>query len=448
MSVSVEFDWGVACDADLVGAAAAGNPAAFAGIYDRYAGRLYDFCLGMVGDRDAADCVHEAFCVAVTDLASLREPDKLRPWLYAIARNQALRTLRNRRREMTSDDLPDAPSSEAGPETVVRRNELAALIATAKDGLSDRDREVLDLVYRHGLTGPELAQALGVGNEAAKKMAQRVRSGIERSLGALLIAHQARSGRNRCPELGAVMADWDGEFTVLVRKRISRHIESCAKCDEHRGKLVSPVALLGSAPLLIPVPGWLREPTLVSMQHASLGATAAGAGAAAHTAGRFAAWMTALLAVPAVTVGVVVSLTTTPPVAPSTAVQVGSSVSSTTVVSDPKIIAPEPNTPAPPAAPATTDAPIPGYRGAPPATQQPAPPPTTAVADEPVTTATTHAQPAPHAPSTTKAPQAPEPTKPPVHQRPTRTTTTTQAPPPPCPRIAVDNGPVCGRPTP
>ena len=186
--MSVEFDWGVACDAELVNAAALGDRTAFAGIYDRYADRLHHYCLGIVGDRDAADCVQEAFCVAVTDLPSLRHPDKLRPWLYAIARNQAFRMLRDRRREMTSDDPPDVPSQAAGPETLVRRNELTDLIATAEGGLSDRDREVLNLAYRHGLSGAELAQALGVGDDAAKKMVQRLRVTVERSVGALLIA--------------------------------------------------------------------------------------------------------------------------------------------------------------------------------------------------------------------------------------------------------------------
>jgi len=48
-------------DAQLVCAAAAGDRGAFAGIYDRYADRLHDFCMGMLRDRDgAADCVQDA----------------------------------------------------------------------------------------------------------------------------------------------------------------------------------------------------------------------------------------------------------------------------------------------------------------------------------------------------------------------------------------------------
>src|SRR5712672_698290 len=118
--------WHSISDADLARAAAAGDRRAFAGIYDRYADRLHDFCAGMLADRDAAaDCVQDAFCVAATSLASLREPDKLRPWLYGIARHHALRRIRDRQREQVSDELPDVASHEAGPDTLAGRTELA-----------------------------------------------------------------------------------------------------------------------------------------------------------------------------------------------------------------------------------------------------------------------------------------------------------------------------------
>jgi hypothetical protein len=184
--------------------------------------------------------------------------------------------------------LPDAPSVEAGPDALAVRNELAALLAQAEGGISHRDREVLDLVYRHGLTGAELAQALSVSNESAKKMVQRLRDTVERSLGALLVARQARSGRNRCPELAAIVANWDGQFTILLRKRISRHIESCANCDEQRGRLVNPAALLGASPVFIRAPRWLREQTLSQARPAGV-ATTGTAGTGAHAVGQVAA---------------------------------------------------------------------------------------------------------------------------------------------------------------
>jgi RNA polymerase sigma factor (sigma-70 family) len=252
-------DWGVATDAELAGAAAAGDRVAFAGIYDRYADRLHDFCVGMTRDGDAAaDCVQDVFCTAATSLSQLRILDRLRPWLYAIARNEALRHIRERTRERPSEVLPDLPSGEAGPETVAVRTELADLIAEAAGGLSDRDRSVLELTYRHGLDGPELAEALGVSAGSANRMVSRLRDTIERSLGAMLVA-RTNTG---CAGLGAILDGWDGRFTTLMRKRIARHIESCEICDEERRRLVNPVALLGGAPVFIPAPDWLREQTL------------------------------------------------------------------------------------------------------------------------------------------------------------------------------------------
>jgi len=264
-------EWSVVSDAELACAAAAGDRAAFARIYDRYADRLHDFCVGMVRDRDtAADCVQDVFCTAATQLAGLRDPDKLRPWLYAIARREALHHLRDRRREQVSDELPDAPSAEAGPDTLAARSELADLITEAAGGLSERDRTVLELSYRHGLDGPALAEALGVSPAHANKIASRLRESIETSLGALLVARRARNNPTGCLELGAILADWDGRFSMLMRKRIARHIESCPTCEQDRRKLVNPVALLGGAPLFIPAPAWLRNHTLHQIQLTSV----------------------------------------------------------------------------------------------------------------------------------------------------------------------------------
>jgi hypothetical protein len=57
-----------------------------------------------------------------------------------------------------------------------------------------------------------------------------------------------------------------------MRKRISRHIESCPACDEDRRRLVNPVALLGSVPVFIPAPSWLRGHTLSQVRLTSASA--------------------------------------------------------------------------------------------------------------------------------------------------------------------------------
>ncbi|MGX9788846.1 sigma-70 family RNA polymerase sigma factor [Mycobacterium sp. MMS18-G62] len=478
MSVTAEFDWNVVGDAELVGAAAAGDRAAFAEIYDRYASRLYDFCIGIVGDRDAADCVQEAFYNAAVDLPKLRDPDKLRPWLYAIARHQALRTLRARRRETASDELPDGPAADVGPDTQAARNELATLVNQAEGGLSQRDREVLDLAYRHGLSNMEIAEALGVSNSSAKKIVQRLRDTIEQSLGALLVARQATAGQNRCQDLSTVIAGWDGQFTILVRKRISRHIASCPNCDEDRGRLVNPTALLGAAPVLMPAPEWLREETLSKAPHPPSGTTAAAAApghAATHVparlfalTGRFTLVAVAVVAVPAVIWAVTTEAPTpldtqvTPvtsvevkPVAPTT---IPSQPSSNTPTPEPNVPATEPNTSVQhPSGPVNTDLPNPENPGNPSIEQAPPTHETTASvpSSAPTVTRTSHAAPrsaAPNPPAATH--QSPPQQAPAKHCSDGsavdsgQSCPTPQAPPRTnCPHIAVPGAPICGRTT-
>ncbi len=238
-------------DAELAIAAAAGDRAALAEIYDRYADRLHDFCIGMLRNRDvAADCVQDTFCTAAASLRQLREPEKLR----------------ERSREQLSDEVPDLPSADSAPDVLAARTALADLVAEAVGGLSDRDRSVLDLTYYQGLDGPELAEALEVSQPAAMKMVQRLRDTVERSLGALVVARRATKDAEACADLAAVLDGWDGHFTVLMRKRVARHIESCTLCDDERRRQVNPVALLGAAPVFVPAPQWLRDRTLTSVE--------------------------------------------------------------------------------------------------------------------------------------------------------------------------------------
>jgi DNA-directed RNA polymerase specialized sigma24 family protein len=145
--ITAQPEGDILSDADLARAAAAGDCAALAGIYNRYAARLHDYCLGLVRDHHAAaDCVQDVCCTAAAELLKLRDPDKLRPWLYAIARRTALRGLHERRREPAFGELPDSAAIGPGPFTVTAQNELAQLIAQAAGGLSERDRRVSEVV--------------------------------------------------------------------------------------------------------------------------------------------------------------------------------------------------------------------------------------------------------------------------------------------------------------
>jgi RNA polymerase sigma factor (sigma-70 family) len=242
-------------DAELVRAATAGDRGAFTAIYDRYADRLHDFSWSVLRDRDeAADATQDTFLVAAERLGQLRDPERLRPWLYAVARSQALRRARARTRLAPEEDMTDLPDTASGPEQAAQRADLRDVVWNAAAGLSEGDRALLDLHLRHGLEGADLGQAIGVEPAHAYVLLTRLRDQVERSLGALLVA---RRGRADCPELAAILSGWDGRFSPLIRKRVARHVDSCEVCGAARRKLASPLALLAAVPPM-PAPVELR----------------------------------------------------------------------------------------------------------------------------------------------------------------------------------------------
>lgn len=227
--------------------------------YATYADRIHDYAHGMLRTADpaaAADVTHDTFLIAQAKAPGLRDPDRLRPWLYAIARNECLRVLRQtkRRDPIEYDDGTTHPAlmaadAEGSPDmsTDLDRDDLRTLVTAAAAGLSPKDREVFDLSLRHDLRAPEVAAALGVTDNAAHAMLSRVRGQFERALGALSVA---RHGRQSCDELDQLLTGWDGEFDALWRKRIARHVDSCATCSAVQKREVSPAALLSVLPLV------------------------------------------------------------------------------------------------------------------------------------------------------------------------------------------------------
>ncbi|MGY2875006.1 RNA polymerase sigma factor (sigma-70 family) [Marmoricola sp. URHA0025 HA25] len=236
-------------DAELVERVLAADREAFAVVYDRYGGKLYDFAYSMLRHReDAADAVADSFVLFAERLGQLRDPDRLRPWLYAIVRSECLRRLKARKRVAYGDDeqLVEMADDATTPEESAERAALQALVWDASAGLADRDRALLDLHLRQGLEGAELGEAMGVSAANAYVMLNRLRAQVDRSLGALLIA---RLGRDACEELDSILAGWDGGFSPLVRKRVARHVDGCDVCSERRRKMVSPWMLLAGVPM-------------------------------------------------------------------------------------------------------------------------------------------------------------------------------------------------------
>ncbi len=234
----------------------AGDEQAFAEIYDAFATRIFDFCRSILrDDADAADAAQDTFVIAHQKLDTLRDPTKLRPWLYAIARRNSLARIEQRRRVVVNSQVADVTDERVELDGGLDERDAAALVWDAAGALSPKDRLVLDLHLRHGLAGQELADSLEVTRQNAYGLIDKMKSSLSRAAGSLLLA---RYNRRDCAELDALLADWDGHYDPLTRKRVARHVDDCGVCERNRAALVAPDRLFGLVPIVV-APAALRS---------------------------------------------------------------------------------------------------------------------------------------------------------------------------------------------
>jgi RNA polymerase sigma factor (sigma-70 family) len=235
-------------DGEVVAAIVAGDPGGPAEAYDRYASSLYTYCRSLLRDpADAADAVQDTFVIATAELAGLRDRNRLRPWLYAVARNECHRRRRAATTHATAslDALPEVTDVPADV-SEAERAELRALVRSATCGLTAAEQDLIRLQLEQGLDVTEIAAILGVSRQHAHALVSRARSQLETLLGVLLVA---RTGREFCAELRQLLGDWDGLLTLPMRKRVSRHIERCPVCARRKRRELAPELLLGVAPM-------------------------------------------------------------------------------------------------------------------------------------------------------------------------------------------------------
>jgi RNA polymerase sigma-70 factor (ECF subfamily) len=138
-------------DEELVRRYRDGDEAAFEALYERHHAWVAALALRFLGDRDAAlDVLQDAFAYLVRKRPALELTARFRTFLYPVVKHLALsRAEQARRRRPLADDRP-APAADAAP------------IDPLLDGLSDVQKEVVQMRFTDGLELQEIADALGV----------------------------------------------------------------------------------------------------------------------------------------------------------------------------------------------------------------------------------------------------------------------------------------------
>ncbi len=101
-------------DAELIREAQNGDRAAFTALVQRYSNAILVAALSFSRDsHDAEDIAQDVFTTAYIKLHQLRDPERVGPWLYQIARRTATRRYRNKARE--ADILTSQSDGRAEP---------------------------------------------------------------------------------------------------------------------------------------------------------------------------------------------------------------------------------------------------------------------------------------------------------------------------------------------
>jgi DNA-directed RNA polymerase specialized sigma24 family protein len=145
----------------------------FAHLYENYAARLFDYCVGILRDEMAAAIAVEDTLVAVDQqISELPDPGQLRVLLYSAARRDCLSRLPRHGVAPFGNETSahDGFAAEQADPDVAAEGDDAPVVAAALARLTDRDQEVLNLAYRHGIVSADLAAVMNVSPRRARAM--------------------------------------------------------------------------------------------------------------------------------------------------------------------------------------------------------------------------------------------------------------------------------------
>ncbi|GAA2456414.1 hypothetical protein GCM10010191_89730 [Actinomadura vinacea] len=230
----------------------AGDVIALTEVYDTYAPFLYDYCHGLLRDRvEAAGALRNTLIMAREHVGNLREPERLRGWLYAIARKECMRRRESPNRH-TGQEAPEADDGDLTEEQLARREERRALAHSALAALSGRQREAVDLAARHELDATDLAGLFGVPPDEAAQLLDETLEDLAISLHSALIA---QNHWEDCPSVSALTESWP--LAPQAARSLIRHVESCPTCGGRETPQLPADRLLAVLPIAA-IPGDLR----------------------------------------------------------------------------------------------------------------------------------------------------------------------------------------------
>ncbi|MGD0389101.1 MAG: RNA polymerase sigma factor [Tepidisphaeraceae bacterium] len=199
-------------DSELVAQSLAGRRDAFRQIVERYQTLICSLAYSATGSLGRSeDLAQETFVTAWKELAQLREPSKLRPWLCTIVRFLIGKELRRQGREPTESAEPlDAVGEVAAPgplppEQAISEEEKAILWRSLEN-IPKIYREPLVLFYREHQSVEKVAAELELTEDAVRQRLSRGRNLLREQMLAFVEGALAKTSPGKAFAVAVVAA--------------------------------------------------------------------------------------------------------------------------------------------------------------------------------------------------------------------------------------------------
>lgn len=139
-----------------------GDRAALERLCRQFERPLFGFLYRLVGTReDALDLLQETWIDTIRGIESLRNPERLKSWLFGIAYRKAADFLQRRKRFVALDPAAEA-APDGDPDAVELKVTREAQLARAVDELPTHLQAVVVMHYLQDMGYEEIAQATGL----------------------------------------------------------------------------------------------------------------------------------------------------------------------------------------------------------------------------------------------------------------------------------------------
>jgi RNA polymerase sigma-70 factor, ECF subfamily len=175
-------------DSQLVRLAQGGDAASFGTLYERYFEKVYSYLAFKLGSpTDAEDVAEQVFLKALESLGGYKWTGvPFQAWLFRIAHNMMVDTLRRRSRRQSDPiehaaELSDERRS-ADPEAMLAEKLTREGLLAAVEQLTGLQKQVISLKFAAGLPNAEVARLMGKTEGAVKALQHAALASLQRHL--------------------------------------------------------------------------------------------------------------------------------------------------------------------------------------------------------------------------------------------------------------------------